>query len=352
MGRSGRLAILMAGSGAALFAAMRRARRAPSFDFRGRVVVITGGSRGLGFLLAQRFAAAGARLALLARDEPTLDNAAERLRARGAAALTVSCDVADQGAVAAAIARVVAHYGRLDILVNNAGLIQVGPLAHMTAADFARALDVHFWGAFHAIEAALPALRQQEESRIVNIASVGGRLAVPHLAPYSASKFALVGLSDALRAELARDKIRVTTVSPGLMRTGSPPNALFKGQRRAEYRWFAIMDALPLTSIDAGRAADQIVAACRRGQPELTISWQARAATLANALFPTLTARSVIGVAALLPHPALSGGDAALPGWRHPDPLVDSPLTALSTRATAENNERIAARPDHPHSAR
>ena len=348
MNTSRRLALLTLGGSAALLAATRRARSASPYDFRGRVVVITGGSRGLGFLLAQRFAVEGAQLALLARDEPTLTSAAERLRVQGATVLTVSCDVGDQGAIAAAITQVAAHYGRLDVLVNNAGLIQVGPLAHMTGADFARALDVHFWGAFHAINAALPALRRQAESRVVNIASVGGRLAVPHLAPYSASKFALVGLSDALRAELARDKIRVTTVSPGLMRTGSPPNALFKGQRRAEYRWFAIMDALPLTSIDAGRAADQIVAACRLGRPELTISWQARAAVLANALFPTLTARLVNGATALLPRPALMDGDAAQPGWRNPDPLASSPLTTLSARATATNNEEVASRPAHP----
>lgn len=347
MKTSGRLAVLALGGGAGLLAA-RRARQASPYDFRGRVVVITGGSRGLGFLLAQRFAAEGAQLALLARDEPTLNSAAARLREQGATVLTISCDIGERDAIEGAIGRVVAHYGRLDVLVNNAGLIQAGPLAHMTAADFARALDVHFWGAFHAIVAALPALRRQAESRIVNIASVGGRLAVPHLAPYSASKFALVGLSDALRAELACDKIRVTTVSPGLMRTGSPPNALFKGRRSAEYRWFAIMDALPFTSIDAGRAADQIVAACRLGRPELTISWQARAATLANAIFPTLTARLVNGATALLPPPAVADGDAAQPGWRNPDPLANSPLTTLSTRATAENNEVIAARPDHP----
>jgi NAD(P)-dependent dehydrogenase (short-subunit alcohol dehydrogenase family) len=350
MNRPRRLALLALGGGAALLAATKRARSAPPYDFHDRVVVITGGSRGLGFLLAQRFATEGAQLALLARDEPTLNSAAERLRAQGTSVLTVSCDVGDQGALEAAIAQVVAHYGRLDVLVNNAGLIQVGPLAHMDRGDFARALDVHFWGAFHAINAALPALRQQEESRIVNIASVGGRLAVPHLAPYSASKFALVGLSDALRAELSRDKVRVTTVSPGLMRTGSPPNALFKGERSAEYRWFAIMDALPLTSIDAGRAADQIVAACRLGRPELTISWQARAATLANALCPSITARLVNGANALLPQPA-ADGDAAEPGWRNPDPLASSPLTTLSARATLENNEQVAARPDHPNAS-
>lgn len=350
MGWRNRLTPLLAlGGGAAILAIARRGRPMTSFDFHDRVVVITGGSRGLGFVLAQRFAAEGARLALLARDEATLASAAA-LTAGGAAVLTLPCDVGDKEEIAGAIARVVAHYGRLDVLINNAGIIQAGPLANMREDDFANALNVHFWGAFHAINAALPALRQQEESRIVNIASIGGRVAVPHLAPYSASKFALVGLSDALRTELAQDKVRVTTVSPGLMRTGSPPNALFKGQRQAEYRWFALLDASPLAAIDAGRAADQIVVACRAGQPELTISWQARAASLANVLFPNLIARLLNGVAVLLPKAAAQGGDMAQPGWQHPDPLAPSPLTILSERAAAANNERVAERPEHPNS--
>ena len=131
----------------------------------------------------------------------------------------------------------------------------------------------------------------------------------------------------------------MTTVSPGLMRTGSPPNALFKGQHRKEYGWFAILDALPLTAIDARRAARQIVAACRRGDPELTISWQARAATIAAALTPGLTARAMALVARALPGPASPTGDAARRGRESESPLAPSLLTHLSDRATAENNE-------------
>src|SRR5436309_7591109 len=107
----------------------------------------------------------------------------------------------------------------------------------MTVEDFEETMRVHFWGPLYATLAALPHLRKQDTGRIVNISSIGGRIAVPHLAPYSASKFALAGLSDGLRTELAREGIYVTTVFPGLMRTGSHVNAQFKGKRRAEFTW-------------------------------------------------------------------------------------------------------------------
>src|SRR5947208_13760729 len=128
-------------------------------------------------------------------------------------------------------------------------------------------------------------MRAHREGRIVNISSIGGRVSIPHLVPYSASKFALVGLSDGLRAELAKDNVIVTTVCPGLMRTGSPRNATFKGRHRAEYAWFAISDSLPVTSMDAGRAARQIVEACRYGEAEVVLSLQAKLAGKFHALF-------------------------------------------------------------------
>ena len=146
----------------------------------------------------------------------------------------------------------------MDVLVNNAGIIQVGPIDHMKIADFEDAMLTHFWGPLYAILAALPHMHREGAGRIVNISSIGGRISIPHLVPYSASKFALAGLSEGLRAELARHNIVVTSVYPGLMRTGSPVNAMFKGQRPQEYAWFAISDSLPLASISPGtcRAAD------------------------------------------------------------------------------------------------
>ena len=184
------------------------------FSYPGRVAIITGGSRGLGLLMARQLRKEGARVALLARNREELVRAKELL-GDSSSVLTIACDVAERTLVRQAIEIVVHHFGRIDMLINNAGVIQVGPLEHMAYGDYHQAMNVHFWGALHCTEAVLPYMRQRRCGRIVNIASIGGLIAVPHLAPYAASKFALVGYSDAVRAEVAKDGIRVTTVCPG-----------------------------------------------------------------------------------------------------------------------------------------
>jgi NAD(P)-dependent dehydrogenase (short-subunit alcohol dehydrogenase family) len=327
-------------AGAALAAGSRALRRRRPLALRDKVAVITGGSRGLGLLMARELAAAGARLAIVARDPGELDLARRELTALGGQrVLALPCDVGNEEEIGWAIAAAAERFGRLDILINNAGVIQVGPLDHMTPEDFAEALRVHFWGPLHATLAALPHLRRQETARIVNVASIGGRIAVPHLAPYSASKFALVGLSDGLRAELAKEKIFVTTVCPGLMRTGSHVNACFKGKRDEELAWFAVADSLPLTSMAGRRAARRVVEACRYGEPSLTLTLPAKAAALANVAAPNLTARLMELAVRLLPGPAAEDGDEARPGWQATSRWVPSLLTRLSDRAAVENNE-------------
>jgi NAD(P)-dependent dehydrogenase (short-subunit alcohol dehydrogenase family) len=325
-------------AGLALMLLRRMSRGRTSIDFRGRVAVITGGSRGLGLALARELAAEGARLALLAREADELDRARDDLAARGAEVLALTCDVRNQADVQRAIAQVVAHFGRLDVLINNAGVIQVGPLEHMQLDDFEDAFAVHLWGPLYAMLAAIPHMRRQRGGRIVNIASIGGLVAVPHLTPYSASKFALVGLSDGVRAELAKDDIEVTTVCPGLMRTGSHLNAFFKGQQRREFTLFTLLGALPISSIDAQRAARQIVDACRRADPHLTISVQARLLALANHLLPDVTARAMALVARVLPGTDGAQGNPRRSGWESRTSLAPSVLTRLADRATEEYN--------------
>ena len=169
--------------------------------------------------------------------------------------MTVQCDVTNAADVENMVNQVRGRFGKIDVLVNNAGTIQVGPLEVMKREDFEHAMKAHFWGPLNTILAVLPEMRERQDGRIVNISSIGGKIAVPHLVPYSASKFALVGLSKGLFTELRKDGIVVTTVCPGLMRTGSPRNANFKGKHRDEYAWFSISDSLPVTSIKAERAA-------------------------------------------------------------------------------------------------
>lgn len=332
--------------GAAAVGAMMAARawsRRHAFEFAGQSVIITGGSRGLGLVMARQLAAEGAKLILVARNEEELDRAADDLRQRvpGVDVFTVAADLRKRYDAERTVAQVIDRHGRVDVVINNAGIIQVGPLDHMKLGDYEDAMNTHFWAPLYMVLAALPYMRRQGEGRVVNISSIGGKIAVPHLVPYSASKFALAGLSEGLRSELARDNIVVTTVYPGLMRTGSPVNALFKGHRPQEYAWFAISDSLPLASIDAGRAARQVLDACRYGDAELTITVQAKMAVLARHLAPEWFADAMTMMNGLLPPPAAADGDVAQPGrdseseWAAPS----SPLTASTYRAAQENNE-------------
>jgi len=316
-----------------------RRSRTQRFLLKNKVALITGGSRGLGLVLARQICAEGGKVALLARDNDELIRAKTDLTGRGGRVLTIQCDLLDSGQIQSAIRQTIDRFGKIDILVNNAGIIEVGPLEHMTREDFERSMAVHFWAPYELISEVVPEMRTWGGGRIVNISSIGGKVAVPHLAPYSASKFALTGFSDGIRAELARDNIYVTTVAPGMMRTGSHVNAKFKGKHDSEFAWFAVSAAAPLISMNAERAARKILAACRRGQPSLTLTYAARTAILGNALFPNLTGYAMKIVNRFLPKAA--GKDAGnqsrtgsetrrlLPAW----------TTRFADRATLRNNE-------------
>jgi NAD(P)-dependent dehydrogenase (short-subunit alcohol dehydrogenase family) len=335
----------LAGFGAGALLLRRRLRHRTALDINGRVAVITGGSRGLGLLIARELGGLGARVVLVARDEDELARAKAVLKSHGVAAAILAADLTDKGAADRIVAETVAQYGRLDILINNAGVINVGPLDHMAVADFEEAMATHFWGPLHTILAVIPHMREQQGGRIVNISSIGGKIGVPHLVPYCASKFALTGLSTAIRAELAQDGIRVTTVSPGLMRTGSPFNARFKGRHREEFAWFAIADSLPILSIDGERAAAQIVDAMQHGDAELVISWPARLAVAAAGTIPNIVARMMSATNRALPSATGKAGDRSRSGWQSTSRWAPSTLTRLTERSAAANNQVLGARP-------
>ncbi|HEY1403810.1 MAG TPA: SDR family NAD(P)-dependent oxidoreductase [Pyrinomonadaceae bacterium] len=332
-------ALLLAGAGVGALLGVRAAlRKWREFDFNGRTVLITGGSRGLGLVLARELARAGARLSICARDPQELERARADLVRRGAEVLAFPCDVTDRAQVQEWVRLSEERLGGVDVLINNAGVIQVGPVEVMTLADYEEAMRIHFWAPLYTTLAVLPAMRRRRHGRIVNVSSIGGKIGVPHLAPYSASKFALVGLSEALRAELEKDGIVVTTVCPGLMRTGSPQNAIFKGQHRAEYAWFSISDSLPVSTIQAERAARQIIAGCKRGDAEVILSIQAVVAIKFHQLFPELSADIRGLVNRLLP--AAGGiGQRRAKGRDSRSELSPSWLTALGDEAAKRNNE-------------
>jgi short-subunit dehydrogenase len=312
-------------------------RQARRYRLTGRVVAITGGSRGLGLAMARAFLRRGAKVALLARDPEALERARQLLAGLGTVFVR-PCDIRDEKQVKEAVRDVRHELGEIDVLVNNAGTITVGPMDTMTAEEYRESLDVFFWGPLHATLAVLPEMRKRQSGRIVNISSIGGKISVPHLLPYSVGKFALAGFSEGLRAELTRDNVYVTTVYPGLMRTGSPRNAEFKGKHRAEYTWFLLSDSTPGLSVNADRAARQIIKACEYGRTELILTVPAKLAIKAHALFPSVSSAILSAVNRALPDPGNLGQGKAK-GAASTTGITESWLSTLDERAAKRNNQ-------------
>jgi NAD(P)-dependent dehydrogenase (short-subunit alcohol dehydrogenase family) len=321
---------------AALIRAAARSRR--QFDLRGKVALVTGGSRGLGLVLARELVRVGGRVAICARDEAELARAQADLEQSGIDVLALICDVTERDQVDEMLAQVREALGPVDVLINNAGTIQVGPMEEMTLEDYEQALKVHFWGPLYTTFGVLPEMRRRRAGRIVNITSIGGKISVPHLLPYSASKFALVGFSEGLRGALARDGVFVTTVCPGLMRTGSPRNAWFKGRHRAEYAWFSISDSLPLLSMAATSAARRILDTCRNGDPELVMPFSTLLAVKLHGLFPGLSMDLMSLAERFLPGPGGVGPETRR-GAESESRWSPSMLTTPTDTAAARNNE-------------
>ena len=303
-------ALWTAAIGGAGFIAWSALRRTSAMDLAGKVVLITGGSRGLGLQLAREFGSQGSVIVICSRDETELARAAEDLCGRGIRAYAIRCDVSDQRQCERLIAEAVQKAGTIDVLVNNAGVIQVGPLSELSVADFEQAMNVIFWGTVYPTFAALPILQQREAARIVNITSIGGKISVPHLLSYSCAKFAAVAFSEGLRTELGRSSIKVTTIVPGLMRTGSHLQARFKGDRSKEYAWFSLAAATPLASISAERAARFIVRATVRGDAERILSLPAQLAARLHGMAPGFTSAISTFIQRMLPQAGASGGRA------------------------------------------
>jgi NAD(P)-dependent dehydrogenase (short-subunit alcohol dehydrogenase family) len=309
--RRGPAIVAAAAAAVGLLAGLEVLSRLRAEDLSGRVVLITGGSRGLGLLLAREFGRQDCRIVICARDEGELERARADLAGRGVEVLASRCDVSKRAEVERLLGEARARFGGIDVLVNNAGVIQVGPLETMSIEDFEEALGVMFWGTVYPTLGVLPEMRARGFGRIVNITSIGGRAAVPHLVPYVAAKFAATGFSESLRAELAGTGVRVTTVVPGLMRTGSYLNAKFKGHAAREATWFSLGAALPGVSMGAERAARRIVLAARRGEPDVILTLPAQIAARAHGLMPGIATRIAEAVDRVLPPSDGANGRAA-----------------------------------------
>jgi short-subunit dehydrogenase len=278
---------------------------------------------------------------LWARDADELARAVAVLRDEGYAARAMVCDVREHEAVEDIVTTIESEIGPIQVAVHVAGIIQVGPLQSLTREHFQQAIDTMTWGPVNVALAVLPAMRRRGSGHIGIITSIGGLVSVPHLLPYSTAKFGAVGFSNGLRAELAGTGVTVTTVAPGLMRTGSHLRAEFTGDAPAEYAWFAPGASLPLVSMDAERAAARIVRGILRGRSIVLLTPLAKVGARVAGVAPATTAAAMSLMAQLLPG-APAGPTGTVEGRVArrvlASPLVER-LTVWGTRAAARNNE-------------
>jgi short-subunit dehydrogenase len=296
-------AVCAATAGAVVY---REIRRRKGKRLAGKVVLITGSSRGLGLAMAEEFGRRGAKLVLTARDPWELERARQSLVERGAVrsveeVLAIPADLRQVEEAKQVVQRATEHFGRIDVLVNNAGVITVGPVENQRIEDFHEVMEANFFTGVHCALSVLPQMLERRSGTIVNIASIGGKIAVPHMLPYTASKFAAVGFSEGLHAELRAKGVHVLTVCPGLMRTGSHVSAQFAGDAEREYRWFSLAANLPGVSTSAACAARRIVRAVAAGKTEIAITPQAIAAARLASVAPEAVALAMSMVNRLLP---------------------------------------------------
>jgi short-subunit dehydrogenase len=333
--------ILFAAAGAAGLCLGRRFASEVEFEWRARVVMITGGSRGLGLVLARQLAGLGARVIICARDEQELARARQDIlntAQDGGDVATFACDLRDERQTAIMMEEAQRLVGPIEVLINNAGTITMGPLEEMRDEDFQEAMDLYFWAPLRTMRAVIPGMQQRGRGQIVNISSIGGVVPVPHLTPYCAGKFALTGLSQSMRAELAKDGIGVTTICPFVMRTGSQVNAIMKGRARAEYAWFMLAGSSAPFSVPVERAAARVIRAAERNEGVVMVGIEAKAAALLHGIAPGFTANLMGMVNRLLPRPRRDG-DVRQRGLESRGWLATTLPTKAIYRSALKNNQ-------------
>jgi short-subunit dehydrogenase len=249
-------------------------------EISGQRILVTGASTGIGRALAVQLAHAGAKLVLAARSEDKLRELADELTSQGSEVLAIRGDVTVEADRTALIAAAKNRFGGLDVLVNNAGVSSWAHFADSSEEVLRTVMEVNFFAPTELIRLAIPLLTQGRQPAVVNVASRCGRRGMPGWSEYSASKFAMCGLTEALRGELARFDIDVLLILPGLTASDFGKNLLLR-KGRANIQWDK---GMPPVQVAAG-----IVRSMRNNRTESVLSWEARWVLLCNKFFPRLT---------------------------------------------------------------
>ena len=255
----------------------------------GRTAVVTGAGSGIGRAVSLALAGAGCHLALADRNEQALAETAERAMREGRRVSRHVIDVSDRERMQALADDVLSSHGGVEILVNNAGVTAISSFEDQKLEDFAWLMGINFWGVVYGCKFFLPALRRAEEAHIVNVSSVFGILGVPMQSSYCASKFAVRGFSESLRAELADTGVGVTSVHPGGIATNIVKDGRYDGHGADALR-NELVTTFASRMLSPERAAEIIVSAVRRNAPRALITREAHLIDFVQRVAPSLGA--------------------------------------------------------------
>ncbi|WP_188893156.1 SDR family NAD(P)-dependent oxidoreductase [Microlunatus endophyticus] len=311
------------------------------------VAWVAGGSRGLGYALAGELGRAGYHVVISARTQTDLARAANQLRAAGAEVTTRVHDVRDAAGARDLVQEIESRYGSIETVISVAGVITVGPVPDLAEA-YDESLDIMLRGPINVVHAVLPGMRERRRGRIGIVTSIAGVIPVPHLLAYSAAKHGAVGFARGLSEELTGSGITVSTIIPGLMRTGGHWQAGYVGRSEQEYAWFTGLSALPIVAMDASRAARIIAAGVAAGRRKIIFTLPARLGDFVYRLSPVGVGTVVGAAGRLLPRPPddASGDDQThddqAPGFRAAAglPKVFDRFTALARNAVRRFNNQ------------
>lgn len=262
-----------------------------------KTVLITGGTTGLGFELMRQLLKEECKVAVCARDSADLATLKENFPE----VFTYRCDVGNKDEVEEMIQKTIEHFGHIDVVINNAGIIMVAPMEGFTQNDYEHAMSVMYWGIVNTTFAVLSHMKERRMGHIVNITSVGGKVSIPHLLPYSAAKFAAVGFSEGIAAELRQHNISVTTIIPGLMRTGSYINALFQEDSKDTFKIFSAISSAPGLTITAEKAAKGTIQAIKEKRSLKVLGVPAKALIELHHFFPETLSKIFTLTSEILP---------------------------------------------------
>ena len=318
-------------------------RRRRRIDLQGRVVVVTGGGRGLGYAISREFLRHGCKLAICGRDGEVIARAVADFRLHGGDVFGMACDASDPAQVEAFIQGVFSQFGAVDILVNNAGQVFFGPAAELRPEDLESAIRNIFWVHYRPTMAVLPHMRARGFGRIVNVTSVAGKIPIPHHAAYVVGKHAATGWSEVLTVELRKDGILVSTITPPPLDDGAPLHAHFNGHEEEEFKWFARGLTSMWSASSTDRAARVVVDAAIHGDRQRTISLGSWLAARAQGVAPAVMTRFWARFDRLLPPPGPPGQTSKM--HLGAEVLAGSADVEVQARGEAARNDARRYRP-------